>query len=96
MNLDSYTRINPYFDDEANSESKGRGRLTAFVGVGLIVASSMLIGLVWKRAYFANAMFEVGAPPRPDTVASGLRTVDSADHHQHLPCSEKTKVEGYQ
>lgn len=48
MNLDSYTRLNPYSDEE-KGENNEENKKSVFIATGISAAISLLVFLAWSR-----------------------------------------------
>lgn len=49
MNIDSYTRLNPYYEDEKDQTADQKGDNTAIIALGVVVALGIIFVLAWSR-----------------------------------------------
>jgi len=49
MNIDSYTRLNPYYGDDQDEKVELRRDGTAIVALGVLVVLGAVFVLVWSR-----------------------------------------------
>lgn len=49
MNIDSYTRLNPYYEDDKDQKVDLRRDITAIVALGALVVLGGISVLVWSR-----------------------------------------------
>lgn len=50
MNLDSYTRLNPYSEDEKENKLEAQRDHTVVLALAMIVALGVIFVLVWSRS----------------------------------------------